>query len=84
VRKTQKKEKTAHPTDVRASHLAGVRALATWIRAPRKRARPLLVGVHAPLDVRAPHLAGVRALRAQACAPLAVIRAPLTCAPTTW
>jgi hypothetical protein len=73
VRKTQKKEKTAHPTDVRAPHLAGVRTL-------RRRARPLLAGVRAPtwqacaplarvrapLDVRAPHLAGVRAPRSRA------------------
>jgi hypothetical protein len=80
VRKTQKKEKTAHPLDVRAPHLAGVRALATWVRAPRRRARPLLAGVRAlhaqacaplarvrtPLDVRAPHLVGVRTPRSQA------------------
>jgi hypothetical protein len=62
---------------MRAPHLVGVRALATWVCAPRGRVRPLLAGVRAPLDVRAPHLAGVLALRAQACVPLAVVRAPL-------
>jgi hypothetical protein len=82
VRKTQKKEKTAHPTDVRT--------LATWVRSPRRRARPYLASVRAlraqacapltrvraPLNVCAPHLAGVHAPRVQACAPLAAVRAP--------
>jgi hypothetical protein len=77
---------------VRAPHLAGVRALATWVRAPRRRARPLLAGVRAlraqacapltrvraPLDVRAPHLAGVRAPARRRARP------SQPCAPPTW
>jgi hypothetical protein len=46
----------AHPVDVRAPHLACVRALRAQTCAP-------------PADMHAPHLAGMRALRAQTCAP---------------
>jgi hypothetical protein len=46
----------AHPVDVRAPHLVGVRALPTWVHAPRRRvhppprrrARPIHMGARPP------------------------------------